>query len=209
MKKPDIELKNAQNVGAKGVHIISLCKITTERATRLQKQIEDVRKRRTSLLESGRATFESLRILWEEYNYFLSLLHKGFLVRQRVVENVTATVGRAVLAQRLAAITTYTGTVNYGALGTSNTAPAVGNTQLGAETYRKALSSGTAASNIAYLENFYTSSEVSGTFEEYGFFIDGTGSANSGQLFNRFTTTTVKSNVESLNVQSTITISDV
>lgn len=128
--------------------------------------------------------------------------------RQTCVENVTCTVGRSVLMQRLAGITTYSGTVSHGLLGTSATAPTIGDTQLGAETYRKALSDGTFASNVAYLENFYTTTEVNGTFEEYGFVIDGTGTANTGQLFNRFTTTTVKSALESLNVQSTITCND-
>lgn len=192
----------------KGTHIISVCDMRTERAQELEKMLEDIRKRRTFLIGAHLGTPEVLRRLWEEYKYLLEILHSKFLVNQFAIENITCTVGRSVLAQRLSGTTTYTGIVNYGALGTSSAAPAVGNTTLGTETYRKALSSGTYSSNIAYLENFYTASEVSGTFEEYGFFIDGTGSANSGQLFNRFTQSVTKSATESLNVQSTITLND-
>jgi hypothetical protein len=84
----------------------------------------------------------------------------------------------------------------------------VGNTQLGTEVYRKALSSGTYLNNVAYIETFFTAAEVTGTFEEYGMFIDGTGAANSGQLFNRFTSTNIKSATETMNVQSIVTFND-
>lgn len=192
----------------KGIHIITLCKATSFEAESLVGLLESLRIQRENWIKNGMATAENLRKHWEEYRHFLEQLHNKFKVFEICVENVTVTVGRSVLAQRLSGTTTYTGVVNYGALGTNNTAPVVGNTTLGTETYRKALSSGTFSSNIAYLENFYTASEVSGTFEEYGFFIDGTGSANTGQLFNRFTQTVTKSVTETLNVQSQITIND-
>lgn len=199
---------NQESTKIKGQHIISICDMTDKRAFHLECLIEGVRNKRMNLLRSGFATEKTLQWLWLEYHWYLDQLHQRFLKRQIIVNNITATVGRSVLAQRLAGITTYTGTVNYGALGTSATAATVSDTQLGTETYRKALSSGTYSSNIAYLENFYTASEVSGTFEEYGFFIDGNGSANTGQLFNRFVIETVKTSVESLNVQSIITFNN-
>lgn len=146
--------------------------------------------------------------LWLEYRDMIGQLEQNFKLREVVIENITTTVGRAVLAQRLGGDTTYTGTVNYTALGSNNTAAVVGDATLGTEVYRKALSSGTDASNISYLETFFTAAETSGTYEEYGMFIDGTGSANTGQLFNRFVSTIVKSVTETLNVQSVITIND-
>ena len=199
---------NNESAKIKGRHIITVCDMSDRRAFNLECLLEGVRRKREDVLRTGKATTKMLQDLWIEYHWYLDQLHQRFLKRQIIVDNITTTVGRSVLAQRLAGITTYTGIVNYGALGTSATAAAVSDTQLGTETYRKALSSGTYSSNIAYLENFYTASEVSGTFQEYGFFIDGTGSANTGQLFNRFVTTTVKSSVESLNVQSIITINN-
>lgn len=132
------------------------------------------------------------------------------LVREYAVNNIIPTAGRAVIAQWITGDNTYdanTG-VNYGSLGTSSTAPANGDTQLTAESYRKATSSATTASNIAYLSNFYTATEVTGTFEEAGWHIVGTGSANTGQLLSHFLTGTIaKASTETLTVESTLTIS--
>lgn len=201
-------VKNKENVTTKGLHIISICDMRSARAQRLQYFIENLRLRREFLIKNGMATEDLLHNLWMEYRWYLEQLHKRFLLRQYAVENITTTVGRSVTCQRWVNVTTYTGIVNYCALGTSAAAPVVGNTQLGTETYRKALSPSTYANNIAYLEEFISSTDTSGTFEEFGFFIDGTGVANSGQLLNRFTQSVTKSNVESLNVQSTITVND-
>ena len=203
-----LNLNPEDKFSAKGMHIFSLCKADNYIAQSLETLIENVRIQRLKALESGTLTETLSKKLWDQYQYFIKKLHKDFLVNQFVVENITTTVGRAVLAKRLAGINTYSGNVSHTALGTSATAPSVADTQLGTETYRKALSSGTSSNNISYLETFFTAAEVSGTFEEYGNFIDGSGSANSGQLFNRFTQTVAKSNVETLNVQSIITLND-
>ena len=132
------------------------------------------------------------------------------LVRQYDLNNIIPTAGRAVIAQWITGDNTYdanTG-VNYGSLGSSNTAPANGDTQLTTETYRKAISSVATASNIAYLSNFYTASEFSGTVEEAGWHIVGTASANTGQLLSHFLTTTIaKALTETLTVESTLTVS--
>lgn len=204
----NLSLQNKATTKLKGTHIVSLCSIVSEEALKIQDMLESCRLRRQALLASKMASGETLRALWEEYTFWLESLHRKYLKSQFYVENITTTEGRTCFAQRLGGDTTYTGIVNYGALGTSNTAAAVGDTQLGTETYRKALSSGTNVANVTYLENFYTAAEVSGTFDEFGFFIDGGAGANSGQIFNRFTQNVVKAVTESLNVQSTITWND-
>ena len=197
-----------ENIKTKGLHIISICNMESPRAKRLEAILELIAAKRQFLMKTGRATSQEMKDLWTEYRWYLDQLHKRFLVRQYFVENITTTVGRSVIAQRLSGTVTYTGVVNYCALGSSATPPAVGNTQLGTETYRKALSPSTYLNNVAYLETFFSSTDTNGTFEEFAFFIDGTGVANSGQMLNRFTQHVVKSNVESLNVQSMITIND-
>ena len=200
--------KDKSGVSAKGIHTLSVCDMTSRRAMTLERWISDLVQRRNFLIKTGRTTERAITRIHDEYLEIISELHKHFLVRKNVIENITTTVGRSALAQRLCNITTYTGIVNYCALGSNNAVPIVGNVKLGTETYRKALSTGAASSNVAYLETFFTKTEVTGTFEEYGFFIDGTGAADSGQLLNRFTGSTTKSGTESLNVQSTITLSD-
>lgn len=197
-----------QKIKAKGLHLFTFCDARSDEARNIQEEIEVISRLRNEMILRGEQSEKWLKDQWEKYQELAKILHSKFKVREFLVENITTTVGRAVIARRLSGNTTYTGIVNYTALGTSNTAAVIGDTQLGTETYRKALSSGTYANNIAYLETFFTASEVSGTFQEYGMFIDGTGSANSGQLFNRFLQTVTKSVTETLNVQSTVTFSD-
>lgn len=204
----DKQITNQDQVKNKGLHLLTVCNMESPRAKRLEAIIELIIAKKNFLLKTGQLTKERHKKLWLEYHWFLDQLNKRFKVRQYALENVTVTVGRSVLAQRLSGTTTYTGIVNYCALGDSAASPVVSNTTLGNETYRKALSPSTYTNNIAYLETFFSSTDTDGTFEEYGFFIDGDGNPDTGQLFNRFTQTVVKSNVESLNVQSTITIND-
>ena len=122
-------------------------------------------------------------------------------------KNLIATVGRSVLAQRLANILTYTGIINYGALGTSITPPANADTQLGAEVYRKTVASNSAVANIATIAFFYNTTETSGSYKEFGTFIDGTGTPNSGQLFSHVAVDWSKTTSETLTVECTYTIS--
>jgi len=197
-----------EGLRVKGVHIFTKCRAVSDKAKELERQIENVRIKRSMLIEAGLATRAALDALHEEYTFFVKILHRFFKTEEKVVENITTTVGRSVLAARLGGDTTYTGIVNYTALGDDNSAAAVGDTALGNEVYRKALSSGTDLNNVAYLETFFTAAEVTGDFEEYGNFIDGNGAADSGQMFNRFTEAVSKSALETLNVQSIITIND-
>jgi hypothetical protein len=206
---PDVIDKSAVRV--KGIHTFSFCEPKGELGHNLVQDIEKIAPMREQLL-LRQALGEDVKLLLsalnDTYYHLVSMLHNKFKTRELVVENITTTAGRTVLTQRLGGLTTNTGIINYTALGTDNTAPAIGDTQLGTETYRKALSTGTNSANVAILETFFTQTEVSGTFEEYGMFIDGTGTANSGVLFNRFTQTQAKSNIETLNVHSEITLSD-
>ena len=131
------------------------------------------------------------------------------LVRQLTVKNILPTAGRTVVAQWLTGDNSVDAAngANYGSLGTDNTAPANGDTALGTETYRKATSSSTNSSNVAFLSNFYTATEVTGTFEEAGWHLDGTGAADSGELLSHFLTgSIVKTSTETLTVESQITI---
>ena len=121
--------------------------------------------------------------------------------------NLIVTVGRSVLAQRLANVTTYSGVINYGALGTSQTPPANSDTQLGAEVYRKTVASATYSNNIAYISFFYTAAETSGNYKEFGTFIDGSATPNSGKLFTHVAVDWTKTTSETLTVDVTYTIS--
>lgn len=133
---------------------------------------------------------------------------RAFLVREYEVENLITTEGRAVLAARLANDTTYTGIINYGALGSSATAPANADSQMTTEVFRKIVASTSDTDNVAFIDFFYSKADTNGTYQEFGTFIDGTGSANTGQMFTHaLTGGWTKSASESMTVSCQYTIS--
>lgn len=121
----------------------------------------------------------------------LLALHKmGVIIEMKTAENIIPTTGRNVLARLLAGDNTYTGEVDYGALGTA-VSPSFTNasTQLGTEVYRSQADSQAYDDNIAYIDWFIAAGDVADqTFTEFGAFIDGTGSANSGQAWSLLAT---------------------
>ena len=129
---------------------------------------------------------------------------------KRVYEahNLITTVGKQMIADQLATTSPVnTPRITHVALGTNATAPVVGNTQLGTETYRNAVASLTFSSNQVFATGFFTAAEVTGTFEEAGLFSNGTGSANSGVIFSHVSLASiVKGGSETLTVDWVITL---
>jgi len=98
-------------------------------------------------------------------------------------KNVVCNAGFNTLCKRLTGVTTYTGTINKMVLGTGTTTASASDTQLLTEAYRNNTASGTDSANIAYLTAYFTEGECNGTYKEFGNVIDGTASANTGQLW--------------------------
>mgnify|MGYP006863458655 CR=1 FL=1 len=135
------------------------------------------------------------------------LMAQGLVLGHTEQQNLITTVGRTVLARLLSGDATYSGEINYGALGTSSTAVANSDTTLGTEVYRKIASSQTYSDNISYVDFYYTATETTGTYEEFGNFIDGTASVDTGQLWSHIVTGGwVKSGTESLFISCQYTI---
>jgi hypothetical protein len=106
------------------------------------------------------------------------------ITSEHTVNNLSPIVGRNVLARRLSGDTTYTGAINYGAFGSNTAAFNNNSTQLGTEVYRKLETDASYSDNIAYIDWYIASGDVANqTFQEFGAFIDGTGTANTGQAF--------------------------
>lgn len=142
--------------------------------------------------------------------HILALLEaQGIIERHRADHNIVVTTGRNVLACLLTGDTTYSGQINYGALGSSSTAVSNADTQLATEVYRKLFASHTTdGNNVAYVDFFYAATDTNGTYNEFGNFIDGTASANTGRLFSHILTGGwVKSNVQSMFISCQYTIS--
>ena len=211
-----MQLQEKNAIGFTTLHLISKFDCSSDRAKRLESMIDDVTAERAAIMElrkeeKDKSKFDKrLEELSAAYQWYKSKLEKRYLVDQSLVKNKTVNDGRTAIAERVAGTSTAnTETVSHGVLGDDNTAPTVTDSALGNEQFRKALSDGNVSGTQAILELFVSSSDTNGTFEEYGFYMDGTGTTDSGVLLNRFTETKVKSNTESLNIRSTIDFTDV
>ncbi len=188
----------AEKIQIKGRHTFRNYDMSSPEAQRLELEIKNHAEQRS---------------IWDARGHrarYLELLEqlKKFMTQEMVVDNIVVTVGRSVLAQRLAATTTYTGTINYGALGSSATAVANGDTQLGTEVFRKLSPSASFTTNVAFIDFFYSKADTNGTYQEFGTFIDGSGSANSGQMFTHaLTGGWTKTSSESMTVSCQYTFS--
>lgn len=119
--------------------------------------------------------------------------------------------GLDLLVQRLIGNAGYTTIINYGGIGTSSTAATTADTQLGAESARTTVALGTDLTyNQAVIQFFFADVNLANTtYYEFGTFVDGTATANSGQLFNRaiFGTPYTKAAGTDVTVQVTISFS--
>lgn len=97
------------------------------------------------------------------------------------------------------------GQIHYVAFGTSSTAPANGNTQLGAEVYRKAITAQIENASAGNLTTrvFLAPGDLVGTaIAEIGWFagVNATSTANTGTMIARVLYSHTKTNVESIQV---------
>jgi hypothetical protein len=226
----DIKVKFKNEVKPLEAHTYSLCDIRHPLAKKLETSIEETvvhyrhavgsakrdlygvlaRDGDTEEVNTLKAVIQEIKRRGHlELTEMYAALRDISLVNLVTVKNILPTEGRAVVAAWIIGDNTFDAATgaNYGSLGTDNTAPANGDTTLGTETYRKATSSATSSSNVSFLSNFYTAAEVTGTFEEAGWHIDGTGSVDTGELLSHFLTgSIVKSSIETLTVESQITV---
>lgn len=134
----------------------------------------------------------------------------GQIKHDRKVKNLVVTAGLTLLANRISDATPDSGClVNYIAVGTNNTAPAAGNTTLGAENARKQVASRTNSAAVAAISTTFNAGEVpTSTINELGLFIDGTGTANSGTLLARVLDTFAVTALDSVFIDWRITFAD-
>jgi len=169
--------------------------------TTLEKKIKEEKK-----FAKGRVTFTTFKIdstTAERIDRFLKtaknipeelyLKHINHLkkiceFKEYTFENRIVMVGREVFTRRLTNDLTYTGVINYGALGSGSTAISDADIKLDTEVKRKAVATYARTTDSATIRFYYSKADTSGTYNEFGTFIDGTASADSGQMFNRVLT---------------------
>lgn len=133
-------------------------------------------------------------------------LMKSCAYHKVTYENIVVNTGRSELAKFIAGTSVATGGINYVALGDSSATPVVGDTQLGNETFRKAVSSVTVSNQTVTVNHSYGSSEAVDQHYEAGEFIGASAAANSGILFARWNIDENKSSGETLTIESTYKI---
>lgn len=122
--------------------------------------------------------------------------------------NLVPTVARQMIANNLIDPTPdNTMRINKVALGTGVSVPDNSDTQLQTEVYRNDVASETNSSNIAYVSGFFSATETTGTYKEAGLYSDGTDTANTGILVSRVAINISKTNVQTLTIDWTVTIS--
>lgn len=123
-------------------------------------------------------------------------------------KNLFTTAGKEAVARALRGETANNqGIITYCALGTDDTAPELGNTDLGSELFRKLVSVRSYSNNQAIFETFYTTSEGNGNLKEAGLFGDDAGETpGSGTLFCHAAIDRVKSSSDTLSLRWTVII---
>jgi len=131
----------------------------------------------------------------------------GHIVEQ-LVPNMFVTAGKVSVTAHIRGDTSNNkGIITYCALGTSTVAPALADTQLAAEIFRKLVSVRSNTSNVATFQTFYTTSEGNGTLREAGLFgDDASGTVNTGTLYCRSSINRVKTSAETLTLSWAVTI---
>lgn len=117
--------------------------------------------------------------------------------------------GKTLILQRLIGTNTYTLNITHGDIGTGTNAPADSDTQLQTAVARIAKATATISANVATIQFFFADVDLAnGTYTEFGSFVDGTGSVNTGKIFNRalFGTAYTKASGEDTTIQLDITL---
>ncbi len=103
-------------------------------------------------------------------------------------ENLIVSAGKALVGDMLKDTAGYDTGLTYQAIGTNNTAPALGNTTLTAEAARKAITSKSRVANVVTYSTFFTAGESTYNIKEAGIFGHSTASVtpDSGILFSHW-----------------------
>ena len=133
----------------------------------------------------------------------------GNILQEDNLKNLITSAGKNLLAESLRN-GSLDAEIKYIAIGSDNTAPSSGDTTLGNETFRKAVTSQTAGGSVGVtITNLYVAPEEAvGTIEEIGFFSGSSASSttDSGTLFARVLYSRTKTAVESIQIERTDTI---
>lgn len=127
---------------------------------------------------------------------------EGKVIEEREIDNLVVTTGKNYIASRM--VGTSSTVMSHMALGTDNTSPAAGDTALGSEAGRVAMSAFTASTNIVTATATFPAGTATGALTEAGIL----NASSSGDLLCRTTFSVVnKAAGDSVAITWTITVS--
>jgi len=132
----------------------------------------------------------------------------GKIKSRNVYENLIPDIGLAQMGKALVASLAAKAEIeiNKTSLGSGTTAPAVGDTTLETEVFRKDIFSRSSSSTQIFLTAAYSAGEATGTHKEAGLHINGTATVDTGILFSRVAIDEVVTATDTLTVDYTITL---
>lgn len=131
---------------------------------------------------------------------------QGNLIEKKTQYNVVVTSSKNGFAGILNSESTFTGNINYGAVGTGADSAVAADTLLQTELDRVIPTSQSRAGNVTTLLFAFAPTDANGSLKEFGAFIDGTAAADSGTLFNRVNIDVVKTTLNTLTIELIITV---
>ena len=145
----------------------------------------------------------------EEFRFWHKKLHR-FINHKKLYVNTVVSIGRNIVGEMHVPVArrTYSGDglIAWGALGNDATAPTIGDTFLGNETYRKAINDSSCPSSILNVLTLWGLTEANAQHYEAGEFIDGSVSLDTGNLFARWNIDELKVSTETMSIDSNYTI---
>lgn len=146
---------------------------------------------------------------WQGEVNIKALDKDGNVLQEDKLKNLITSAGKNLLAESLRNAS-LDAEIKFISIGSDNTAPSSGDTTLGNETFRKAVTSQTAGGSVGVtITNLYVAPEEAvGTIEEIGFHSGSSASSttDSGVLFARVLYSRTKTAVESIQIERTDTI---
>jgi hypothetical protein len=130
----------------------------------------------------------------------------GNVVGKQTVGNLVVNASKVIFAKMINGESTFTGAVNYLAVGTGTASPAVTDTTLVTEIGRVIPISQVRAGNEITFEFYFSPSEANGVLKEVGAFIDGAAGVDTGELFDRAMIDITKTSLNSLTIELVITV---
>lgn len=141
------------------------------------------------------------------YTFTLRNAETGEVEATHRYDNLITASGLARVAMVLGQVTgANDGRISHCAVGSNTTPPSAGNSQLGTETYRNVIASLNSIGAVVYASGFFGTTEANGTHREAGIFIDGTATANSGELLSHVAVNITKTNTQTLTLDWTLTL---